>query len=266
MLEKVSAREVQLAADPKELEVRAMFKQRSEDANAKLKGLPKTYDTEKAKLTKAWNDLKASRAPAERVQMARLALEKYPRSAKEAKVQWTREAELGARAAPLLRHAGAFSGATERERDIHRRNFLALVFCLMVGTAALPHILMRYYTTPSAKQARESVTWSLFFIFLLYVTAPALAVLVKFDIYTLLVGSEFARLPAWVAAWQRVDPMLVSIVDVNKDGIVQLAEIALGADVIVLATPEIAGLPTSFPDWWRRAAWQRRSPPRTACC
>jgi len=66
---------------------------------------------------------------------------------------------------------------------------------------------------------------------------------VKFDIYTLLVGSEFAKLPPWVAAWQRVDPMLVSIVDVNKDGIVQLAEIALGADVVVLATPEIAGLP-----------------------
>jgi Na+(H+)/acetate symporter ActP len=49
----------------------------------------------------------------------------------------------------------------------------------MVGTAALPHILMRYYTTPSVKEARQSVTWSLFFIFLLYFTAPALAVLVE---------------------------------------------------------------------------------------
>jgi len=242
-LEKVSAREAELAADPKELEVRALFKQRAEEAGVKLKGLPKSYDAEKAKLTRALNDLKAARAPAERVQAARLALGKFPRSAKQAKVRWTREAELGARATPLLRHAEAFPGATERERDVSRHNFLALVFCLMVGTAALPHILMRYYTTPSAKQARESVTWSLIFIFILYVTAPALAVLVKFDIYTLLVGSEFAQLPAWVAAWQKVDPMLVSIVDVNQDGIVQLAEIALGADVVVLATPEIAGLP-----------------------
>ena len=73
----------------------------------------------------------------------------------------------------------------------------------MVGTAALPHILMRYYTTPSVREARESVFWSLFFIFLLYFTAPALAVLAKYDVYTLLVGSEFAKLPAWVASWRR---------------------------------------------------------------
>ena len=85
--------------------------------------------------------------------------------------------------------------------------------------------------------------WSLFFIFLLYFTAPALAVLVKFDIYTMLVGSEFAKLPAWVNSWAKVDPSLLSIADVNKDGIVQLAEIAIGGDIVVLATPEIAGLP-----------------------
>jgi len=113
----------------------------------------------------------------------------------------------------------------------------------MIGTAALPHILMRYYTTPSVKQARQSVTWSLFFIFLLYFTAPALAVLAKFDVYHFLVGSSFASLPAWAANWAAVDPSLLSITDVNNDGIVQLAEIVLGTDIIVLATPEIAGLP-----------------------
>ncbi len=113
----------------------------------------------------------------------------------------------------------------------------------MVGTAALPHILMRYYTTPSVRQARESVFWSLFFIFLLYFTAPALGVLAKFDVYSFVVGSEYATLPDWAAAWAKVDPALLSIVDVNHDGIVQLAEIAIGGDIIVLATPEIAGLP-----------------------
>jgi cation/acetate symporter len=126
---------------------------------------------------------------------------------------------------------------------VSRKNFLALIFCLMVGTAALPHILMRYYTTPSVREARESVTWSLFFIFLLYFTAPALAVLVKFDVYTLLVGSNFSELPAWVAAWSKVDAALLSVTDINKDGVVQLAEIAIGGDIVVLATPEIAGLP-----------------------
>jgi cation/acetate symporter len=102
---------------------------------------------------------------------------------------------------------------------------------------------VRYYTTPSVRDARHSVFWSLFFIFLLYFTAPALAVLVKYDVYNFLVGTEFAKLPQWVASWAKVDPSLMSIVDVNKDGIVQLAEIAIGGDIVVLATPEIAGLP-----------------------
>ena len=87
------------------------------------------------------------------------------------------------------------------------------------------------------------MTWSLFFIFLLYFTAPALAVLAKYDVYHFLVGSKFRQLPAWAANWAAVDPSLLSITDINKDGIVQLAEIVLGGDIIVLATPEIAGLP-----------------------
>jgi cation/acetate symporter len=114
---------------------------------------------------------------------------------------------------------------------------------MMFGTAALPHILMRYYTTPSVQQARVSVFWSLFFIFLLYFTAPCLAVLSKYDMMTNLVGSQFASLPAWAAAWARVDPSLLNITDINLDGIVQWAEVVIGGDLIVLATPEIAGLP-----------------------
>jgi cation/acetate symporter len=243
VLEKVTEREAQLIKDPKELEVRKIFADRAAAATANLKGLPGSFDAEKGKVAKALEDLKANNAPAEQIASAQTALDKFPKSADEAKAAWTREAGLAARAAPPLRHAEAFPGPTEKARDISRKNFLALIFCLMVGTAALPHILMRYYTTPSVKEARESVTWSLFFIFLLYFTAPALGVLAKFDVYTLLVGSEFAKLPGWAASWSKVDPGLLSIVDVNRDGIVQLAEIALGGDIIVLATPEIAGLP-----------------------
>jgi cation/acetate symporter len=112
-----------------------------------------------------------------------------------------------------------------------------------VGTAALPHILMRYYTTPSVKEARDSVTWSLFFIFLLYFTAPALAVLVKYEMFSAVVGTSFSNLPEWVSAWAKVDPALLSVADVNKDGILQLGEIRIGGDIIVLATPAIGGLP-----------------------
>ncbi len=150
---------------------------------------------------------------------------------------------LAARAAPPRPHADPYPGKDEAARDTARLNFLGIVFCMMFGTAALPHILMRYYTTPSVQQARDSVFWSLFFIFLLYFTAPCLAVLAKYDVYTNLVGSSFASLPAWASLWAQVDPTLLNITDVNRDGIVQLAEIAIGGDLIVLATPEIAGLP-----------------------
>ncbi len=243
VLEKVTERENQLNADPKEQEVRKIFSDRAAAATAKLKGLPGSYEEEKGALAKRVEDLKAQSAPADQISAAQAALDGFPKSVDEARAAWTRDSRLAARAAPMVHHAEAFPGATQEARDTARRNFLALIFCLMVGTAALPHILMRYYTTPSVREARTSVTWSLFFIFLLYFTAPALAVLVKYEVYSVVVGGKFAELPGWVASWARVDPALLSLSDVNGDGIIQRAELAMGGDIVVLATPEIAGLP-----------------------
>jgi cation/acetate symporter len=146
-------------------------------------------------------------------------------------------------------HAQQFAGdphgdaAARKTFDESRRNFLALVFCLMVGTASLPHVLTRFYTTPSVAQARVSVAWSLFFILLLYVTAPALAVLIKVEVFQSLVGTRFDQLPAWINNWAHVDSSLLQVADVNGDGILQLGEMKIGGDIVVLATPEIAGLP-----------------------
>jgi cation/acetate symporter len=215
-LQKVTEREKQLLADPKEKEVIAAFKARADAADARLKALP-------------------ADAPA----------------AERAKLTAERNAD-NARARPLAGmppHAQIFAGdpngdaAAQKTFNESRRNFLALIFCLMVGTAALPHILTRYYTVPSVKDARRSVAWSLFFILLLYFTAPALAVLVKFEMFNLVVGTPFDRLPEWMAAWAAVDPSLLSVTDINKDGILQLGEIKIGGDIIVLATPAIGGLP-----------------------
>ena len=240
-LEKVTQLEKKLIDDPKEKEVREIFKQRAASADAKLKDA-NAWASGKSELEKAVADAKAGN-DADALKKAEEALARYPKSEADAKAAWTKEKGVAPRANPPLRHGEAFPGKDDKARDIARRNFLALVFCLMVGTAALPHILMRYYTTPSVKEARTSVTWSLFFIFLLYFTAPALAVLVKFVIYNDVVGTSFASLPAWIQSWTKVDPTLLSVVDINKDGIVQLAEISIGGDIIVLATPEIAGLP-----------------------
>jgi cation/acetate symporter len=121
-------------------------------------------------------------------------------------------------------------------------NFLALTFCLMVGTAGLPHILTRYYTTPSVRAARTSVAWSLFFIFLLYFTAPAYAAFARFAIYARLVGTKVAELPRWITLWEPAG--LFSVVDKNGDGVVQWADFVVrSTDFVVLSMPEIAGLP-----------------------
>jgi cation/acetate symporter len=122
---------------------------------------------------------------------------------------------------------------------------------MMVGTAGLPHILMRYYTTPSVKQARDSVGWSLFFIFLLYFTAPAYGAFAKWTVLTDVVGKKIAELPQWVHRWgDTIDGVaknklgLFDIVDKNKDGILQFGDFVIkSTDFVVLATPEIAGLP-----------------------
>ena len=252
-LEKVTAKEKQLIDDPKEKEVIAAFKAKADEFAAKLKDVPAAMAADKAAAAKKIEDLKAANAPAADVQAAEKALASLPANEADAKKAWTagKTANEG-RAKPLAgmpNHAAIFAGdpngdeKAQKTFNESRRNFLALVFCLMVGTAALPHILMRYYTTPSVREARESVFWSLFFIFLLYFTAPALAVLVKYEVFNVLVGTPFDKLPAWIQNWSTVDPALLSVVDINKDGIFQLGEMRIGGDIIVLATPEIGGLP-----------------------
>jgi cation/acetate symporter len=126
--------------------------------------------------------------------------------------------------------------------------FVTLAFCMMAGTASLPHILMRYFTTPSVRSARQSVAWSLLFIFLLYFTAPALATFTKLqllnpDLATGIIGKAFADVQSldWIQKWSNVGFLAIS--DSNGDGILQINEFFMRGDIVVLATPEIAGLP-----------------------
>ena len=126
--------------------------------------------------------------------------------------------------------------------------YISLALCMMVGTASLPHILMRYFTTPSVTSARRSVGWSLFFIFLLYFSAPMLATLSKIQLLdpslpTAIIGKKIVDVQAieWVKNWGSIKQVFIA--DLNKDGILQLNEWFMRADVVVLATPEVAGLP-----------------------
>lgn len=127
-------------------------------------------------------------------------------------------------------------------------SFATLAMCMMMGTASLPHILMRYFTTTSVRDARKSVAYSLLFIFLLYFTAPALATLTKLQLLdpnlaSSIIGRSFDEVMQldWVQKWSAVNMLWLS--DGNGDGILQLNEFFMRADIVVLATPEIAGLP-----------------------
>ena len=245
LLPKLSARENVLQNDPKEAEVRAIFRQRAADYQARINTLPASWEAGRIDAQRKLDSIKLRNTSLLEIRSVERALIAYPKSADEALRLWSdaRDQNL-VRAEPITPHATPYPGDPATS-DIKRNNFLALVFCLMLGTAALPHILMRSYTTPSVHETRVSVFWTLFFILLIYLTIPALAVLVKYDIYNALVGIDYQHLPNWVSYWTNVDKLnpLFSIADVNRDGIVQLAEITIDADVLVLATPEIAGLP-----------------------
>ena len=252
-LKKISDMELRLSTLPAEIEVVEIYAKRAKDFELKLRNVEVSLDSERRALKERHKRLVESRADEALIFAARREISALPKDVAAARDRWTAAMyENLERAKPLAgmpAHAKPFAGdpnGTTQEQhafDVSRRNFLALVFCLMVGTAGLPHLLTRFYTTPSVAEARTSVAWSLFFISLLYLAAPALAVLVKYEVLSELVGMSFDSLPAWMAQWSKVDPSLLSVSDVNGDHFLQFAELKLGADIVMLATPELGGLP-----------------------
>jgi cation/acetate symporter len=233
-LQKIDAKEKAINADPKEAEVRTLWKQEAAKMDAKIKALPASLDEEKKALDAKLAALPAD-APAADKEKIEKAMKALPKDPEEAKEKWTEtKKKYEGQSKEIKPYLQPFA-------RLDMKNMLALTFCLMVGTAGLPHILMRYYTVPSVKDARISVGWSLFFIFLLYFTAPAYAAFARNEVLNNVIGLPIAQLPAWMANWGKVG--LVSFKDINGDGILQFYELTIGADAIVLATPEIAGLP-----------------------
>jgi cation/acetate symporter len=252
-LEKIAELESKLANDPAEREVAAIFLKRAKEYEARLADIEGALRRERAQAQERVRALKAQGADSAVIVQASRELAALPKDAATARERWTRAMhESYERAHPLgglPRHSQPFAGdpngSADEQEDfkVSRRNFLALMFVLMVGTAGLPHLLTRYYTTPTVAEARSSVAWSIFFIALVYLAAPALAVLVKFEVMHNLVGSSFDSLPPWIGQWVKVDGSLISVADVNGDRTLQWGEIRLGADMIMLATPELGGLP-----------------------
>ena len=118
---------------------------------------------------------------------------------------------------------------------------------LMVGTAGLPHVIVRFFTVPKVKDARKSAGYALFFIAILYTTAPAIAVFARTNLIETVSNKDYAGMPAWFSKWEATG--LLKFNDKNSDGIIQyvadpeINELQVDKDIIVLANPEIANLP-----------------------
>ena len=251
-LDKIAVLEQTLRDSPAEKQVTDEYARRARALDFKLRDVDAALQEQREELRKTLRTLVDARADDAHVANARRELAALPKDAASARERWSREKQDYQDRAHALGgmppHATPFTGdpkGTEAEQEEYsnsRLNFLALMFCLMVGTAGLPHVLTRFYTTANVAETRRSVVWSLFFIALLYLSAPALAVLVKYEVMAHLVGLPFSELPNWMVQWAR-DPSLLTVSDVNGDHILQFAELNLGPDLVMLATPEIGGLP-----------------------
>ncbi len=231
-LQGIEQKFAQLREDPKEQEVREIWKKKAEELKAKIEALPQSWEQGRRELEEKLRAL-----PADDPQRAEIEkqLKEYPKSPEEAKEKWTNAMK---KATEASKPPKSYITPPSDAKDMV--NFLALTLILMLGTAGLPHVIMRFYTTPTVREARTSAGWALFFILLLYITAPAYAAFGRYEMLNL-VGKAFSELPDWVQKWAKVN--LITIKDLNGDGIVQFAEISIHPDMIVLATPEIAGLP-----------------------
>jgi cation/acetate symporter len=166
-----------------------------------------------------------------------------------------------------------FGAYTTPASGLGMANMVAITTCLMVGTAGLPHVIIRFYTVPTVRAARLSAFYAILFIALLYTAAPAVGAFARYNLIRTLSGTPYTEAPSWFRNWERTG--LVAWLDKNGDGIIQYAkgtafqgkpqfsgstgnfgervvtnkpvegpnELFVDNDIMVLANPEIANLP-----------------------
>ncbi|MFH5833370.1 sodium:solute symporter family protein [Halalkalibaculum sp. DA384] len=124
----------------------------------------------------------------------------------------------------------------------------AITLALMIGTAGLPHVIVRFFTVPKVRDARKSVGYALLFIAILYTTAPAIAAFARVNLIQTVSNTEYTEVPAWFTTWEQTG--LIEFEDKNSDGKIQYVadenanELTVDRDIMVLANPEIANLPS----------------------
>ncbi|MBU3599335.1 cation acetate symporter [Polynucleobacter sp. 30F-ANTBAC] len=244
VLEEIQYHERDFEVTAEEVKVRDFYQKRVLFLEQRIADLPRSYFEGKKKAEKELREARNSQVSLKDVKALERKLQHYPISPANAYEVWQKEKleayQRSQTATPSMEPIfSKMIGVT----GMDQLNFILLIFCLMFGTASLPHILTRYYTTTSVAATRYSVFWTLLFVVIFYLSVPPLAAMVKLDLFKNLVGISYADLPNWVLQWRKLDPPVLSLTDVNGDGFVQWAELVISPDMIILAAPEIAGLP-----------------------
>jgi cation/acetate symporter len=242
-LPQIQSRARQIETDPAEQSTREVISLRMSNLDVKIADPLYARDIERQNVAKQVARAKAENAPLADIQK----LEANP-AWRETSVDrlvgaWQAEREMLGQA--IQRPVG-FQVPYLQGWNPGLSNSLALIFCLMLGTAALPHILVRSYTTATPTDAKRSVVWALAIIVIVYLCASSLAVLLKSFVLTELVGSHLDQLPDWADRLKLRKLALLGIQDHNQDGIVQFADIRLFSDYLVLGVPEITHISPVF--------------------
>ena len=138
-----------------------------------------------------------------------------------------------------------FAAYTEGQRSTQDVFFITAA--LMFGTAGLPHVIIRFFTVPNVRDARKSAGYALVFIAILYTTAPAVAAFARTNLINTVSNAQYTEMPEWFSKWEKTN--LIVFEDKNNDGLIQYVgdpdanELSVNRDIMVLANPEIAGLP-----------------------
>eukprot|EP01030_Chromulinospumella_sphaerica_P013079 gene13079-12858_t len=224
--EYVRAQERKFFSDPAEAEVRSVYLREADRYQLLIDTLPSSwaegYEARRKNLELARYD----GSTFQEIKAAERVLSGYPKNPQDAKRKWSQDKQRYLdKVKASVPHFGSIKDDSGLSNSRALISFLAVAFTLMCGTVALPHIIMRFYTTPNASQTRWSVVFALGCILVIYLASPWLSVIAKVVVYENLVGLSYNEIPNWIAAWSRVTPGLATLQDVNQDGVVQFAEI-----------------------------------------
>ncbi len=240
---KVNERAQQIALDTEEHTTTLAMEQRLRHLNEKIADPLGAREVERQSLARQLARLKADNASLGEIQR----LESNPawRDIGEERMveAWRQERD---RIQQVMSRPVGFKGLHTPGADRGLFNTLALVFCLMLGSAALPHILVRSFSAPSPRQAELSLVWALLFIAAVYLCASSLAVMLKHSVLTELVGARLDQLPDWAEQLKLRRLPLLYLSDWNRDGIVQFGDIRIANDYLMLAVPDIMRISPVF--------------------